>query len=122
MTQTTETRCLKFVVGGRQAETQGRRPVDIYTVIRKYGVMKTTLVLPDDIFREAKARAALRGQSFGKFLEQGLRRMLDESESETASRASCWVGELPPVPAAASSALEQVISAPDFRQVDKSMW
>lgn len=84
--------------------------------------MKTTLVLPDEIFREAKARAALRGQSFGKFLEQALRRVLDESDVEAASRASSWVRELPPVPETAAAALEQVVSAPDFRQVDKSMW
>ena len=84
--------------------------------------MKTTLILPDEIFREAKARAALRGQSFGKFLEQGLRRILDESDVETSSRASSWVRELPPVPSTATTELEQVISAPDFRQVDKSMW
>jgi hypothetical protein len=84
--------------------------------------MKTTLVLPDEIFREAKARAALRGQSFGKFLEQGLRRMLDESEVEASSCASSWLRELPPVSLTAAAELQQVVSAPDFRPVDKSMW
>ena len=84
--------------------------------------MKTTLILPDEIFREAKARAALRGQSFGKFLEQGLRRMLDESRLESPAKASSWVRELPPLPAMAAAELEQAFSAPDFRQVDKSMW
>ena len=84
--------------------------------------MKTTLILPDEIFREPKARAALRGQSFGKFLEQGLRRMLDESRLESPAKASSWVRELPPLPAMAAAELEQAFSAPDFRQVDKSMW
>lgn len=84
--------------------------------------MKTTLVLPDDIFRQAKARAALKGQSFGKFLEQGLRRILDDTDAEASSGASAWVRELPPVPPAAAAELERVVSAPDFRQVDKSMW
>ena len=84
--------------------------------------MKTTLILPDEIFREAKARAALKGQSFGKFLEQGLRKILDEGEVEASPRASSWVRELPPVPAMAAAELEQAISAPDFRRVDNSMW
>lgn len=84
--------------------------------------MKTTLVLPDEIFREAKARAALRGQSFGKFLEQGLRRILQESDLDTSSRTSSWLRELPPVPPAAAAELHQVVSSPDFRPVDKSMW
>ena len=95
---------------------------DISTVIRKYGVMKTTLVLPDEIFRQAKARAALKGQSFGKFLEQGLRRVLDDTDTDASSKASAWVRDLPPVPPAAAAELEQVVSAADFRQVDKSMW
>jgi hypothetical protein len=84
--------------------------------------MKTTLVLPDEIFREAKARAALKGQSFGKFLEQGLRKILDEGDVGASPRTSSWVRELPPVPATATAELQQAVSAPDFRQVDKSMW
>ena len=84
--------------------------------------MKTTLVLPDEIFREAKACAARRGQSFGKFLEQGLRRILDETDAKASSGASSWVRDLPTVSPTAAAALEQVISAQDFRQVDKSMW
>lgn len=84
--------------------------------------MKTTLVLPDDIFRAAKARAALRGQSFGKFLEQGLRRALEETEADASARPSSWLRELPPVSPAAAAELDQMVSAPDFRQVDKSMW
>ena len=83
--------------------------------------MKTTLVLPDDIFRQAKAQAALKGQSFGKFLEQGLRRMLDE-EGKSPSEASSWIRSLPKVSAAAAAELHQAFSSPDFRRVDESMW
>ena len=67
-------------------------------------------------------RAAIRGQSFGKFLEQGLRRILEESYLEPTSRASAWVRELPLVPPTAATELEHLVSAPDFRPVDKSMW
>jgi plasmid stability protein len=83
--------------------------------------MKTTLVLPDDIFRQAKARAALRGQTFGKFLEQGLRQMLQEPE-ETPSQASLWVRQLPRVSPSAAAELEEAVNASDFRQVDAAMW
>ena len=107
---------------GTQKHFRHLRLVDIYTESHKYGAMKTTLVLPDEIFREAKACAARRGQSFGKFLEQGLRRILDETDAKASSGASSWVRELPAVTPTAAAALEQVISAPDFRQVDKSMW
>jgi hypothetical protein len=83
--------------------------------------MKTTLSLPDDIFRQAKARAALKGQTFGKFLEQGLRRMLQECD-EPPSQASLWVRRLPRVSPAAAAELEKTVNAPDFRQVDAAMW
>jgi hypothetical protein len=92
-----------------------------YTEIHNYGIVKTTLVLPDDIFRQAKARAALKGQSLGKFLEQGLRRMLDET-GEAPAQASSWIRQLPSVSAAAAADLEESISSPDFRRVDESMW
>ena len=83
--------------------------------------MKTTLVLPDDIFRQAKARAALKGQSFGKFLEQGLRQMLEKSD-EAPSQASLWVRRLPQVSVAAAAEVEKTTSSPEFRQVDGAMW
>jgi len=80
--------------------------------------VKTTLVLPDDIFRQAKARAALKGQTFGNFLEQGLRRMLQETE-ETPSQASRWVRGLPRVSTDAAAELDKALNAPDFRQIDE---
>jgi hypothetical protein len=83
--------------------------------------MKTTLVLPDEIFRAAKARATLRVQSFGKFLEQGLRRMLQEPD-EVPSQASRWIHRLPRVSPAAAAELEKTVDAPGFRQVDAAMW
>jgi hypothetical protein len=83
--------------------------------------MKTTLILPDDIFRQAKARAALKGQTFGKFLEQGLRRILQESNDQT-SQASLWIRRLPRVSPAAAAELQKTVASPEFRQVDEAMW
>lgn len=51
--------------------------------------MKTTVELPDDLFRKAKATAALRGVKFKDLIEEGLLRVLDEPgavhESKRAS-------------------------------------
>jgi hypothetical protein len=35
--------------------------------------MKTTVELPDDLYRRAKAEAALRGRKFRELVEEGLR-------------------------------------------------
>jgi len=83
--------------------------------------METTLVVPDEIFREAKSRATLKGQTLGKFLEQGLRRILQETE-RSSSQASRWVRGLPRVSPAAAAELQKTVNAPDFRQIDEAMW
>lgn len=46
--------------------------------------MKTTVELPDDLYRRAKAAAALRGQKFKELVEEGLRRVLEAPEGERA--------------------------------------
>jgi hypothetical protein len=43
--------------------------------------MRTTLDLSDDLFRRAKAEAALRGRKLKDLVEDGLRRVLDQSDS-----------------------------------------
>lgn len=40
--------------------------------------MKTTLLLPDDLYREVKATAALSGRSVTSIVEESLRRFLAE--------------------------------------------
>ncbi|MFZ1416469.1 MAG: hypothetical protein WAS73_18105 [Defluviicoccus sp.] len=44
--------------------------------------MKTTVELSDDLYRRAKATAALRGQKFRELVEEGLRRVLEAPEGE----------------------------------------
>ena len=39
--------------------------------------MKTTVELPDDLYRRAKAEAALRGRKFRELVEEGLRLALE---------------------------------------------
>ena len=39
--------------------------------------MKTTVEVPDDLYRRAKAEAALRGRKLRDLIEEGLRRVLE---------------------------------------------
>jgi hypothetical protein len=50
------------------------------------GNVKTTLEIPDPLFRKAKARAAERGQTLKDFVAEALRARL-ASDSDTASAA-----------------------------------
>ena len=83
--------------------------------------MKTTLTLPDEIFRQAKARAALRGQSLGRFMEQSLVKALAEND-ETQTGVGPWRSSMPRVSPTAAADLEQTLAESDFRQVDEAMW
>jgi hypothetical protein len=49
--------------------------------------MKTTVELPDDLYRQAKAEAALRGRKFRELVEEGLRLAL-EAPRKTRRRSS----------------------------------
>ncbi|HLW79164.1 MAG TPA: hypothetical protein VKU44_06140 [Terriglobia bacterium] len=46
--------------------------------------MKTTLELPEDLFRQAKATAALRGESLKEFMTAALREHLEGQAGESA--------------------------------------
>jgi len=48
--------------------------------------MKTTVEIPDDLFRQAKARAALEGSSLRELMTEGLRRVLQTPRSPTRLR------------------------------------
>jgi hypothetical protein len=43
--------------------------------------MKTTVDIPDDLYRRAKAEAALRGRKFKELVEEGLRLALEAPRS-----------------------------------------
>ncbi len=83
--------------------------------------MKTTLTLSDEIFRQAKARAALRGQSLGSFIEQSLLKALTTGE-EAQVGVGPWLRSLPRVSAVGAADMEQIFAESDFRQVDEAMW
>jgi hypothetical protein len=49
----------------------------------KLGAMKTTLEIPDDLFREAKAKAALDGMKLKDLVAEGLRMALGAKKQST---------------------------------------
>ena len=51
--------------------------------------MKTTIEIPDDVFRRSKAAAALRGESLKEYVTASLRARL-RSEGEAESAESGW--------------------------------
>ena len=53
--------------------------------------MKTTVELSDDLYRRAKATAALRGQKLRDLVEEGLRRVVD---SPVGTQAAPSLAEL----------------------------
>ena len=65
-----------------------------WPVTHKYGTlphMKTTLDLPDPIFRKAKATAAARGQSLKEFVTEALQEKLGPSRGKGGSRDPEWM-------------------------------
>jgi hypothetical protein len=46
--------------------------------------MKTTVEMPDELYRRAKAEAALRGRKLKDLIEEGLRLVLDSPQRPTS--------------------------------------
>lgn len=49
--------------------------------------MKTTVEVPDDLYRRAKAMAALRGRKLKDLVEEGLRLVLEAPEKKRRQRS-----------------------------------
>jgi hypothetical protein len=73
--------------------------------------MKTTVELPDAIYRQAKAEAALRGRKLKDLIEEGLRLILD-APSATAARRSL-AGLMEPSRGVVKSAIPDLASNPE---------
>ncbi len=56
--------------------------------------MKTTVEIRDDLFRRAKAEAALRGIKFKDLVEEGLLCRLSEAEKDSRSKPEVTVYDL----------------------------
>ena len=53
--------------------------------------MKTTLEIPDPVFRQAKAKAAERGQALKAFVTEALQEKLSERSTRAAADAPPWM-------------------------------
>jgi len=81
--------------------------------------MKTTLTLRDELVRKAKSRAALRGLTLSRYMEECLEKGLQETES---SSVGDWLHTLPDTPDGSAEEVEAIIRSGDFEQIDPEMW
>ena len=90
-------------------------------IYRKYGFMKTTINLKDDVLRRAKSRAALRGQPLAQYMEECLEQKLAQDESLDGTLTE-WINSLPKVSPDAIRDFEKNIAGNDFRAIEEDMW
>ena len=57
--------------------------LDVKAAICLYGCMKTTVVLPDIVFRRAKAEAAMEGRTLRAFVMDAVTHKLDRASGKT---------------------------------------
>lgn len=82
-------------------------------------MMKTTLILRDELVRKAKSRAALRGLTLSRYMETCLEKSLQEKESACVGD---WLHTLPDVPDGAVEEVEAIIRSGDFDRIDPELW
>jgi hypothetical protein len=88
---------------------------------RKYGniaSVKTTLDLPDDLLRNSKATAAVRGESLRDFVASALEARL---RTDTSARRSGWRGVFGLARAAEVRGVDRIVFR-DLETVDLAEW
>ena len=80
--------------------------------------VKTTLDLPDDVLRNAKATAAVRGESLRDFVASALEARL---RSDSSARRSGWRSVFGLARAAEVGAIDRIICR-DLETVDLAEW
>lgn len=83
--------------------------------------MKTPLILRDDVVRQAKSKAALRGQPLSKYVEETLEREFKNNKIES-TKAGDWLRTLPRLSEAAKMELSVALNDKELRTIDKEMW
>ena len=92
----------------------------------KYGsfrAVKTTLEIPDPLFRKAKATSARQGRTMKEFVNEALAEKLAAGAnggSDVGWRAV--LGTLSPEAKKAAREVDAVIQGADFNNVDAEMW
>ena len=83
-------------------------------------LMKTTIYLPDRLYRRAKAKAALENKTMRVFLAEAIEKKLHDESGVKESRS--WIDLLPKVPPGAAADISDIVRDEDFREVDEGMW
>ena len=86
----------------------------------KLAVVKTTLVIPDDLFRQAKATAALRGESLKDFVTTALRAHV-ETQAAEAPRERGWRSVFGGARPEEVEEIDRIV-AEEFERVDPDAW
>ena len=82
--------------------------------------MKTTIEIPDPLFRSAKAAAAIRGQSLKEFFTEAVRSQLHKESAEPTKRWEKAFGGLRNLHRE-TRRIERLISA-EFETIDEEQW
>ena len=80
--------------------------------------MKTTIEIPDDVFRQAKATAALRGETLRDFVTAALCARLAQ---QAAAEPSGWRSVFGQASRAEVEEVDAIVAA-DLEQIDPSEW
>jgi len=82
--------------------------------------MKTTLEIPDEVFRRSKAAAAMRGESLKDFVTESLRVRLEERSPEEPSEPG-WRRVFGKADPSAVAEVDAII-AEEFETTDPDSW
>jgi predicted transcriptional regulator len=82
--------------------------------------MKTTVEVPDQLYRRVKAQAAMRGQTVKAFLLDALRAKLGEDDAKSAGKTG-WRAAFGTARAADVAAVQRVVDR-EFSRIDAEGW
>ena len=98
-------------------------PKEVLPRTHKYGwvfPMKTTLEIPDALFRKAKATAAQQGRSMKDYVIEALTEKLEEKTKEQGWRS--LFGKLSAEGKKAAREVDAITQTGDFNKVDPEAW
>jgi len=81
--------------------------------------MKTTLEIPDQLFRKIKATAALSGKSLKDFVTDAVKEKLARPAQGRKEGWRAVFGTLPPK---AAKEMRAIINDPEFRKIEPEDW
>jgi hypothetical protein len=88
--------------------------------MEKLVLVKTTLEIPDDLFRQTKATAALRGESLKDFVTAALRAHV-EAQAAEAPRERGWRSVFGGARPEEVEEIDRIV-AEEFERVDPEAW